>query len=161
MHFRRQHQSTGGWLLKDPTGARRFWPVACHGTIDRDGLEKVRDRLWAEAVHRYKAGEPWWLETPEREALAIAEQDARFATDIWEEPIKKWLGDRQETDVHEVLGKALRLGRKDQTQSAWTRVSRILTHLGFSKYRPTSPTSPTGRANRYRRDPVATKKLDE
>ena len=66
---------TAGGYLKDPTGARRFWPVACRGMIDRDGLEKVRDQLWAEAVHRFKAGAPWWLETPELEALATAEQD--------------------------------------------------------------------------------------
>ena len=54
-----------GRYLKDPTGARRFWPLACRGTIDRDGLKTARDQLWAEAVHRYKAGACWWLETPE------------------------------------------------------------------------------------------------
>ena len=46
---------TGGYL-KDPTGARRFWPVACHGMIDRDGIERDRDQLWAEAVVRYQGG---------------------------------------------------------------------------------------------------------
>jgi predicted P-loop ATPase len=64
--------------LKDPTGARRFWPVACRGMIDRDGLENARDLLWAEAVHRFKARAPWWLETPQLEALATVEQSARF-----------------------------------------------------------------------------------
>ena len=52
---------TVGGYLKDPTGARRFWPVACRGMIDRDGLEKVRDQLWAEAVHQFKAGAPGGL----------------------------------------------------------------------------------------------------
>ena len=46
--------------------------------IDLDGLERGRDQLWAEAVHRFKAGEPWWLETPALEALATAEQAARI-----------------------------------------------------------------------------------
>ena len=55
--------------------------------IDVDGLERARDQLWAEAVHRFKAGEPWWLETPELEALATAEQAARFVVDPWEGPI--------------------------------------------------------------------------
>jgi predicted P-loop ATPase len=62
-----------GGYLKDATGARRFWPVACGGVIDRDGIERDRDQLWAEAAHRFKAGEKWWLETPELEALAAAE----------------------------------------------------------------------------------------
>ena len=45
-----------GRYLKDKTGGRRFWPVACHGMIDLAGLEAARDQLWAEAVHRFKAG---------------------------------------------------------------------------------------------------------
>jgi predicted P-loop ATPase len=68
--------STAGGYLKDPTGARRFWPVACQGMIDLKGLEQVRDQLWAEAVQQYRAGAKWWLETPELEALATAEQAA-------------------------------------------------------------------------------------
>jgi hypothetical protein len=73
-----------GGYLKDPTGARRFWPVACQGMIDRDGLEEVRDQLWAEAVYQYKSGARWWLDRPELEALANAEQAARFLVDVWE-----------------------------------------------------------------------------
>src|SRR5262249_22025782 len=68
-----------GCYLRDPTGARRFWPLACIGTIDIDGVREARDQLWAEAVHLFKADHPWWLETSELEALATAEQAARFA----------------------------------------------------------------------------------
>ena len=53
--------------------------------IDLAGLEAVRDQLWAEAVHRFKAGAKWWLETPELEALATAEQEVRFVVDAWED----------------------------------------------------------------------------
>ena len=80
--------------MKDPIGARRIWPVACHGVIDCDGLERDRNQLWAEAVHRYKAGGKWWLETPELEALATVEQEARFAVDDLEGPVRDWVGDR-------------------------------------------------------------------
>jgi putative DNA primase/helicase len=100
---------TVGGYLKDPTGSRRFWPVACGGMIDRGGLEKERDQLWAEAVHQFKAGASWWLETPELEALATAEQSARFAIDAWEEPIREWLGDRIDVGLYEVLEHALGL----------------------------------------------------
>lgn len=79
----------GTGYLKDPTGARRFWPVACQGMIDLDALKDVRDQLWAEAVHKFNAGAPWHLETPELEALATAEQEKRFAVDAWEEPIRE------------------------------------------------------------------------
>src|SRR5262249_45914914 len=139
-----------GGYLKDPTGARRYWPVTCHGMIDRDGLEKVRDQLWAEAVHRYKAGEPWWLETPELEALATAEQAARFVIDPWEAHICEWVGERSDVSILEVLEQALGLAAHECTQSAQNRVAKILTNhrLGFSKYRPNRA---DGRKRRYQR----------
>ena len=110
---------TGGYL-KDPTGARRFWPVACHDTIDRDALERDRDQLWAETVVRFKADAPWWLETPELEALATAEQALRFKVDAWHEPIEEWLGERTDVSVSEVLEGALIIAGDKQTQTAKT-----------------------------------------
>jgi len=97
-----------GGYLKDPTGARRFWPVACQGMIDRDGIERDRDQIWAEARVRYKAGAKWYLETPELEALATAEQALRYKSDPWREPIEKWLGERKDVSIPEVLAGAFR-----------------------------------------------------
>ena len=142
---------TAGGYLKDPTGARRFWAVACRGMIDRDGLENVRDQLWGEAVHRFRAGEAWWLETPELEALATAEQTARFVVDAWEEPILDWLGDRTDVGIFEAL-EALGLAPEHWTQSAQKRIVGILTRMGFTKRRPRTP---EGRKQRYQRDPKA------
>jgi predicted P-loop ATPase len=141
---------SGGGYLKDPTGARRFWPVACRGTVDCEGLEKARDQIWAEAVHRYTTGECWWLETPELEALAAAEQAARFVTDAWEPFVRSWLGDRLDVAIPEVLEQALGLDRKHWNQSAQNRVAKILTRLGFTQCRPRTP---KGREYRYRREP--------
>jgi putative DNA primase/helicase len=137
-----------GGYLKDPTGARRFWPVLCHGMIDRDGIERDRDQLWAEAIVRFKAGAKWWLETLELEALATAEQAARFKSDAWKEPIEKWLGKRKDIGVSEVLAGALKIPPREQTRSAEMRVAAILTELGFVKCRPRR----NGRRRRYCRE---------
>jgi predicted P-loop ATPase len=87
-------------------------------------------------VVRFKAGAKWWLETPELEALATAEQAARYKTDVWQEPIVKWLGQRKDTSVAEVLEHALGFAPREQNRSAEMRVAAILTRLGFTKHRP-------------------------
>jgi predicted P-loop ATPase len=134
-----------GGYLKDATGARRFWPFACRRMIDRDGVMHDRDQLWAEAVARYKAGEKWWLETPELEALATAEQEARFKSDVWKPKIKEWLGGRTDVSLTEVLRGALEIKAPDH--AAEIRVAKILASLGFRQYRPRRGQ----RSRRYRR----------
>ena len=146
---------TVGGYLKDPTGARRYWPITCHGMIDVDGLEKVRDQLWAEAVHLYLAGHRWHLETPELEALATTEQDARRVVDAWEEPIRKWIRNRLDIGSLEgVIEGALQIDHKYQTQPIQKRVVAILTRMGFTKRRPRTSTGE--RELRYQRDPPPT-----
>ncbi len=129
-----------GGYLKDPTGARRFWPVRCHGLIDRDGIKRDRDQLWAEAVVRYKAGAPWWLETPELEALASAEQAARFVVDAWHDRVAGWIGERKHLTVtiSEVIQHALDIPAEAVEQRAMNKVARILTALGFQQVRTRS-----------------------
>lgn len=121
--------------LKDPTGARRFWPVYCHGKIDLDALVRDRDQLWAEAVVRYHEGAKWWLETPELEKLAEAEQAKRFAVDVWKPRIAKWVGGRTEVTAAEVLKGALKIDPRND-HGALMRVIEVLKDLGFTKCRP-------------------------
>lgn len=64
--------------LQDRTGNRRFWPVdvgkqPAKKSVWRD-LDGELDQLWAEAVGRWKAGEPLYL-SGEIEAAAKAEQE--------------------------------------------------------------------------------------
>ena len=75
--------------LKDPTGARRFWPVAC-GQIDLDALRRDRDQLFAEAVARYRAGERWWLDGDAEQALARGETEQRQERDPWHDQVTRF-----------------------------------------------------------------------
>ena len=73
-------------FLKDRTGARRFWPVKVNLTLDdvvkaggaMIGLEEEVDQLWAEAVVRWRDGEPLWLSDSAVNAAAVEAQD-RFS----------------------------------------------------------------------------------
>lgn len=75
--------------LKDPTGNRRFWPIAC-GTIDIEALREDRDQLMAEAVAAYKKGVSWHLSEDEA-AIAHAEQAQRNEEDPWESSVIEWI----------------------------------------------------------------------
>jgi len=88
----------------DSTGNRRFWPVRC-GEIDVDGIARDRDQLWAEARDRYLAGAPWWLETPELNALATTEQAERRERDAWEPRILAWCEKPEQREIINSMGR--------------------------------------------------------
>jgi predicted P-loop ATPase len=138
-----------GGYLKDPTGGRRFWPVRC-GLIDLEALLIDRDQLWAEALVRFRSGAPWWLETPKLQALAAAEQDARFEVDAWDEKVSDWLVGRHDVSVGEVLVGALGIPQESWSQSAQNRVAKFLVQQRFERYRPGK--SGQSRTPRYHRD---------
>lgn len=144
-----------GGYLKDATGGRRFWPVAC-GTIDLDALSRDRDQLWAEALARFRQHEPWWLETRELDQLAAEQQADRYQGDAWEEIIAEWLDHDvrwadnglhervrcaaprsqplSDVSVREVLEQAVGIERGRWTQIDQNRVVRCLTTMGFRLY---------------------------
>ena len=58
--------------MRDPTGARRFWPVVVTnaGKVLGEKLTStIVDQIWAEVVTYYEAGEAWYLDS-EVEELA-------------------------------------------------------------------------------------------
>lgn len=121
--------------LRDATGGRRFWPVACR-SIDIDALRRDRDQLWAEAVVRYRAGDPWWLDTVELNRAAEQEQADRYESDAWDGPISAWLEEtgRESVSISEVL-EHLDKPRANWTQSDKNRVSQSLQSHGWVRYR--------------------------
>jgi predicted P-loop ATPase len=134
--------------LKDETGGRRFWPIRC-GTIDVAAIKRDRDQLWAEAFHRYTDGERWWLEG-EVSRLAADEQNERFASDPWQEPIATYLGVRGNVSMAEILEKCLGIETAAWKQADQKRVAACLRTLGWKQYRPGAKRGEDRPSPRYR-----------
>jgi predicted P-loop ATPase len=123
--------------LRDESGGRRFWPVSI-GTIAIERLKEDRDQLFAEAVRLYQQGEPWWPTKDFEQTHIQPEQDERFESDIWEEPIAEFLKGANQTTVLAIAKGALgqahieRLGTADAR-----RITAILTTLGWKRGRRT------------------------
>jgi predicted P-loop ATPase len=120
--------------LRDETGGRRFWPVAC-GAIDIDSLIRDRDQLWAEAKARFDQGCIWWLETTELVEAAAAEQSDRYEGDPWEDLIGRWIEGQPTTSISEVLSMCLDKPRAQWTQADKNRIARCFRALGWERYR--------------------------
>jgi len=118
--------------LRDETGGRRFWPVKI-GKIDIDGLAEDRDQLFAEAVHLYRLGEPWWPDRQFEQDHIKPQQESRYEADAWQEMIISYLGPRQKVTVGQVAKEALfieaaRIGTADQR-----RITAIMERLGWHR----------------------------
>jgi predicted P-loop ATPase len=122
--------------LRDETGGRRFWPIVT-GSINITALEEDRDQLFAEAVHLYRRGFPWWPDRQfEREHIQ-PQQEARCEGDAWEEPIGFFLQGVNRTTILQIANSALgftdkieRLGTADQR-----RITTIMMGFGWEQKR--------------------------
>jgi hypothetical protein len=131
----------GNGYLKDETGGRRFWPVACgvgwgpDRKIDDAGLRTNRDQLLAEAVVAFDAGETWWLETTDLEALQAEAAGERFADDVWGEKIRSFIAGRPCVTTDEIFQGCLSKPLRDCTNAHAQSVARVLTAAGWVKIR--------------------------
>lgn len=88
-----------GDYVQDTTGARRFWPVAVRD-IDREGLERDRDVLLAEARDAFRAGREWHaLPSNSITRSIVKEQAERQAVDPWEDLVLGYVTTRQASGV--------------------------------------------------------------
>lgn len=136
----------GDGYLTDNTGNRRYWPVQVT-KVDLEGITARRDQIWAEALHRYRERERWWLEGDENN-IAGAEQDDRGETEAWTEPLGKKIDEESARRGNPILwitnDEAMTLlgiphERKDK--KAQMRIGNALKELGFTrdKQRPDAP----------------------
>lgn len=124
---------------RDETGGRRFWPIACPGSIDTDGLARDRDQLWAEAVHEYRAGSRWWIENRSVAVEAAEEARARYQPDPWDPAIHEWLRNRERAGVAQILEEVIQKPRFQQQQGDANRVARSLRAAGWIRKRSSDP----------------------
>ncbi len=124
-----------GTYLRDETGGRRFWPVACKAAvIDVDGLAACRDQLWAEATALYFDGRPWWLDSVALNREAAEEQADRYEGDPWDELILAWAQDRESVAIADVLSMCLEKKKDLWTQMDKIRIARSLRAHGWQRF---------------------------
>lgn len=77
--------------LRDVTGNRRFWPVQV-GRVDVARLRLDAPQLWGEAVHRFRQGSRWWIDSGQESGgllrIITREQQARLVPDAWAEVVE-------------------------------------------------------------------------
>lgn len=125
--------------LKDSTGNRRFWPVPC-GDVDVPAIAVDRDQIWAEAVNRYRKGDPWWIEDTDTLKKAETVQSDRAMQDPWGEKIDTWLDENLGVDFvtsARILTEALHVDVARQGRAEEMRVADYLTSKGWTHERRT------------------------
>lgn len=70
-------------ILRDKTGARRYWVVELDegAKVNVEWVKRWQTQLFAEAVVAYEAGEPWWLEGADVQAQSL--HNADYAWEDW------------------------------------------------------------------------------
>jgi predicted P-loop ATPase len=123
--------------LKDSTGGRRFWPVktGVRARINLDALERDRDQLFAEAVQAYEAGAWWWPDQGLESELIKPQQSERYAGDIWEDTIERYVNPLVRIRTEEIATHALGFSKKELKQEHSLRIASILRDLGWEPKR--------------------------
>jgi hypothetical protein len=123
--------------LSDYTGNRRYLPAPMAAPADLKAIVADRDMLWAEAVHLYHQGTPWWL-GPEAELTAAELQGDYLESSAWEERVAEWLTGRGDTAPFTTRQVLLGLGfgfdpgeRNRATRADEMLVAGCLKRLGY------------------------------
>ncbi|HVW26230.1 MAG TPA: virulence-associated E family protein [Polyangiaceae bacterium] len=127
----------GSQWLTDTTGNRRYLPLLV-GRVDVQAIAHHRDQLWAEALHRYRAGEPWWLQGNES-PLHAYETEVRTETDPWLADVHTWLAKHPDNDVtisalFDPFNGAVPTPAEKKTPAMANRMARVLKRLGLRRH---------------------------
>ena len=125
-----------GEYLNDPTGHRRFWPVATT-VINLKKLQKDRDQIWAQAVQYYKDGQTNQLSERAID-LAIQEQEKRSHKDPWGPIIETWINrtKKMQPDClssEYILNSGLNIPLSRIDKLAVNRISNAMRQIGYKR----------------------------
>jgi putative DNA primase/helicase len=119
--------------LKDPSGNRRYWPLTVGKPIDIDGINEVKDMLWAEALYYYRSG-LYIGPTPDENALAEFEREKRLQDDAWEDDVLKIaLHIQNPFRVADIVEK-MNLKSYEKNEATNRRVAKILKQNKYENY---------------------------
>lgn len=116
---------------QDPSGARRFWPVACKA-VNIEYLVGAREQLFAEALALFSSGASWW-DVPETEARD--EQEKRREIDAWEEILQPWVAyvGRDIITSSEVFDGPIPVPAERRDMRLTKRLASVLRTLGYER----------------------------
>jgi len=121
----------GTGYLKDPTGGRRYWPLACGRRVDTDRAARDRDQIFAEALSALRSGDAWHLVDADSERSAAAVQADRLEADPWMAELADWADGRYSATTRDVLDQ-IGVAPKDRTRTHEMRAAAILSAMGFN-----------------------------
>ena len=124
-------------FLQDAGGSRRFHVVGVSGIIDTDLLSSMRDQLWAEAVHLYRSGCSWHLDSAlDAERVTASEDHQRDGR--WDSTIRNWVAQHSiaEVTVDRILTECIIREAGQWTDKDRNDVAISLERLHFQRFRP-------------------------
>lgn len=123
--------------INDPTGNRRYCPVFCHGRIKTELMEQEREQIFAEAKHRYFAGQELYMSDPLVLDFAAKEVAKREQREPWTYIIRDFLENTNKNKINGVEIGLLALGieAKHIGKKELVRIGRAMAELGWRKTR--------------------------
>lgn len=127
--------TTNDWEWnKDPTGGRRFWPIAVDFDVHIEGLKEAREQLFAEALVRFEAGERYWPTSAEQREFFDPEQLKREQQDSLVDALHDWVFEQyKEFSIATAAMDGLKMDASKLTRDLQTRIGISLRKLGCTK----------------------------
>jgi hypothetical protein len=114
---------------------RRFMPVHC--PRDMADISSDHDQLWAEAVHLYKAGVPWWVSDKQLVTTVKEHQENARQHDEWEEVLRAGLKPFKTVTLSDAAN-FVHISEDRLDKGTTTRLGLVMKTLGYVRKRATT-----------------------